>query len=180
MSDQENYARLHPYSPRRGYVVQKHSFQSQVYMGGPRPNWYRVSSELAELLRPQLQQHDNPDSKPLFQIVSGEEKVLIEAQEQQEFLASVGAAARTQLAPRDVAPPPTVDIRPAAQQIAPAVVTAAPEVTEAPVGRAAALPPPREQLRTANESGAVTSAEVMAGRKGAARPNVRGQDKPGE
>jgi len=172
----EFYARLYPHNPRRGYLVQKHCFENQVYVGGPRPNWYLIGPELAAQLRDKLQTHDDPDSKPLFQIVTPEEKETIAASEQQQFLASLGAVGQTLVGPKDAAPPPTVDLR---VEVPTTVATAAamPEVTAAPPkgkGRAAALPPTREQLQSENAAGIVTSTEVMAGRRGAAKGDDKG------
>jgi hypothetical protein len=166
----EFYARLQPYNPRRGFLVQKHCFENQVYVGGPRPNWYLIGEELANTLRGKLQTHDDPDSKPLFQVVTPEEKMRIATSEQEQFLASLGAVGQTLVGPKDAAPPPTVDLRPELPKAPEAPV---PEV----VGRAAALPPTREQLQTENAAGAVTSKEVMSGRRGAGKADaIRSKD----
>ncbi len=173
----EFYARLYPHNPRRGYLVQKHCFDGQVYVGGPRPNWYLIGPELAAQLRDKLQTHDDPDSKPLFQIVTPEEKETISASEQQQFLAALGAVGQTLVGPKDAAPPPTVDLRVEVPATVATAAAAMPEVTAAPPkgkGRAAALPPTREQLQSENAAGIVTSTEVMAGRRGAAKGDDKG------
>jgi hypothetical protein len=147
------YARLYPFSPRRGYTTRGYSYDGQTYKGGERPNWYCISQDLAGKLKPLLQQHDVEDSKPLFQIVSETEKLQLEATEQDRFLASIGAIGETIAGTRNVAPPPTHDLRPKEEIAKEASVEAASYVKNKAMGRGAAIPKPREHLNEKQRRG---------------------------
>jgi len=131
------FVRLLPHNPRKGRLVQRYShWDGQLFEGGPRPTWYRVTREQAAELEPLRQEgmeFNDPDAKQLFQVVTGEEKQQIEAEEQGLALQALGAAAATVAANN----PTTEDVRP---EPAPAG------------GRSAALPPPKEggEISTAN------------------------------
>ena len=149
----ELFVRLKPYAPRRGYKAQRYSYKGQVYVGGARPNWYQVSKELAEDLLQHRQDHADPDSKPLFDLMDGEKKQQVEEQEQANFLAGLGYGAATVAPPTDLKQPMTTDIRTADEKAA-----AVPPSMPAPNvgGRAAAVP----KVRVKNKKNPKTAAIV--------------------
>ena len=154
------YARLYPFSPRRGIFVRTYTMDGQVYKGGERPTWYRITPDLAALMQDKHQQFDDLDSKPLFQIVEHTKKIEIEAREQEQFLAALGAVGQTYSTARDVAPPPTVDVK-----------------VDNLFGRASALPPPRTNLQQSNAAGTITASDAQRGR-GAVLDNDTRVDNP--
>jgi len=91
--------------------VQTFVMHGTMYRGGPRPTWYVVDQATADELAPLVQKHNDPDSKPLFQIFTKEQKEAVARDEQDLYLASIGATARTVVNPKTTAPPPTVDVR---------------------------------------------------------------------
>jgi hypothetical protein len=137
--------------------VQKYTWKNRVYVGGIRPTWYQVTEAQAKELAALHQVHDDPRSHPLFQIMDDDEKAQVEQDETTSYLAAFGAASATVSLPRDVAPPPTHDIR-------------GEDDSEAG-GRAAAVPAPRKTTRKTTKtastkkgkSGAITTADVPRG-----------------
>lgn len=152
--EEKIYVRLYPFAPRRGYVARGVVMDGQVYKGGERPNWYCVSSAVAETLRPLKQIHNLGDSKDLFQIVYETEKLQIESDEQKRFLASIGAIGETLIGSHEVAPPPTHDLRDESESEIKKLDT-----IRKP-GRAAAIPKPRDHVKKETATGVIMSKDV--------------------
>lgn len=159
----EIFVRLKPFAPKRGYKAQRYSYKGQVYVGGTRPNWYQVSQELADDLKEHQQIHDDPDSKPLFDIVDGDKKREIEEQEQGAFLAGLGYGAATVAPPHNLPQPHTTDIRTDEEKEADKPVM--PDTPPAPAagGRAAAVPKPKTSGRRGGSRGETKTAAVTMG-----------------
>ena len=145
----ERYVRLAPYSPRQVRFVQRFAHKSFVFVGGLRPNWYVVDKETAEELSVMTQVPNDPDSKPLFEIMLKDKKEVIEKKETEQFLASMGVVSATIPLPKDVKPPATHDIR---------TNRGEPEAAEVD-GRAGALPPPRQVTRDETPTASVAAPE---------------------
>ena len=158
MSDQEFYVRLKPFAPRQGYKTQRHSHREQIFVGGVRPNWYLVGETLAAELRAKRQLQNDPDSRPMFDVVDKATKAEIEEREQSSFLAGMGYNAATIGKPNDVIAPPTHDIRSAAERVAATTITSQ---QASGGGRNAAIPKPRRG-RKSNNSGAIVSDDVQS------------------
>jgi hypothetical protein len=166
------WARLQPHNPKQGFCVMRYGYRGETYIGGDRPNWYRIDDALADELRSLVQNESDPRSPNLFQVVTAEEKDRINAAEQQQYLIRIGALSQTVVnAPQDYPAPREIDR------------------AEAPTGgRAAALPPPRaaEESKTASygpqdvlplpmpvlPEGAVTSEEIQSTRRRTASKRV--------
>jgi len=71
----QTFARLLPLNERKGRLVGRYShWDSRLYVGGKKPTWYQVTDAQAAELRPLRQEgpaFDDPDAKPLFEIVNG-------------------------------------------------------------------------------------------------------------
>lgn len=158
----EWYIRLAPYAPKQGRFVQRFCHKSFVFVGGLRPNWYVVDKATADELEVFRQVPNDPDSRPLFEIMVRDKKEIVEKKETEQFLASMGVVSATIPLPKDVEPPRTHDIRDKTKPLEPQID-----------GRADALPPPRRVARDettaavvkpeeANESGggAITTQEL--------------------
>lgn len=152
------FVRLKPYNPRRGYVVQRHGIGEMFFVGGVRPNWYEVQDVVAERLAKKRQFHNDPDSKPLFDIMDREEKERVAAEEQNQVLAHLGAVGQTVLMPPSVKEPKTVDLTDKGGSPPPVPGTSA-EASQA-VGRAAAIPQPRTPRRMKTRGGTVVGPDV--------------------
>lgn len=143
----ERYVRLAPYAPKQGRFVQRFCHKSYVFVGGLRPNWYVVDAATAEELSTFTQIPNDPESKPMFEIMQKDKKDVIEKKETEQFLASMGVVSATIPLPKDVEPPRTHDIR------SKAIKDKEPEVD----GRAEALPPPRKVVREETPAASVSA-----------------------
>ena len=158
------FVRLKPNNPRRGFVVQRHGIGEMFFLGGVRPNWYEVSDDVAATLEQKRQFHTDPDSKPLFDIMSKEEKERVAVEEQNQVLAQLGAIGQTVAMPPELREPRTVDMvkREAEKVAASAVAVPPPPVaasgSEAMGGRADAIPQTRSTRRKKTRGGSVESA----------------------
>lgn len=145
------FVRLKPYNPRKGFVTQRHARGNDLFfIGGVRPNWYEVDDAVAEELKGDRQFHNDPDSKPLFDIMTKEEKEQVAAEEQHQVLAQLGAVGQTVLMPDSMKDPKTVDL------------TSKEEKTEEKPagGRSSAIPEPRKTRKSKTRGGAVTTGDL--------------------
>lgn len=149
------FVRLKPYNPRKGFVTQRHARGELFFIGGVRPNWYEVDDEVAEELKEDKQFHNDPDSKPLFDIMSKEEKEQVAAEEQHQVLAQLGAVGQTVLMPDSMKDPKTVDLTSKEEKQAEASV----EEKQAD-GRSSAIPQPRKTRKSKTRGGAVTTGDL--------------------
>jgi hypothetical protein len=143
------FVRLKPYNPRRGFVTQRHGRGDLFFIGGIRPNWYEVDDDVAEELAKDRQFHNDPDSKPLFDIMSKEDKEQVAAEEQNQVLAQLGAVGQTVLLPNGMKDPKTVDLT---EKSAKGEKKAG--------GRASAIPQPRKTRKSKTRGGAVTTGDL--------------------
>lgn len=167
------FVRLKPYNPRRGLVTRRHGIGEMFFVGGLRPNWYEVSDAMAEKLAKKRQFHDDPDSKPLFDVMDKEEQERVAAEEQNQVLAQLGAVGQTVAMPPDFREPRTVDMtkKEPAPAPAPAASFPPPPMASSTIadGRAAAIPQVRStrttQVRGAEleSAGAVTMSDLQGG-----------------
>lgn len=107
------YARVKPLNPRQGYVLNRYHFLGNLFVGGQRPNWYRVTKEYADFCRLDKQE-TGVDS---FDIVTEAEKMAIDAKEEQLRLVELGLLSATMPAPQARQ---AIDIRSAADKAVPA------------------------------------------------------------
>lgn len=120
------YVRLKAQNPKQGYSLVRYHFFGHLFQGGPRPIWYKVSPDLAELCRNDYQE----SGKPAFDVVTEHEKLSIDQEEEQRRLVSLGLLSATIPAPRGAQ---TQDIREAPTK-APARFEAIPEAPAAHPG----------------------------------------------
>lgn len=106
MSDEVLYARVKPYNPKRGHKVQRIFVRSmgRVIEGGTgeqKPiEWVRIRPDQAQLLRTYRQDDQDPDSKPVFDIVTLEQRQVIDRAEDAARIAGVGTKAPARKAPK--------------------------------------------------------------------------------
>lgn len=148
---QDLYVRLFPVtdrSERLGFKVRGYSYRQQRFIGGVRPHWYKVDEALAAELEPMRQNNNDPRSQPLFQICTEAEKLRMEKDEQEQFLAALGAVSKTVSLPKEYMDPPTVNLAaPAQAQALPPIVAA--DVSGDMPSRSAAIPAARAGARKA-------------------------------
>jgi len=137
----EKFVRLYPVNPRQKRTVASYTFRGQRYMGGIRPVWYKVSSQLAEALRDLRQDHTDQYSPALFEILDEEDKATTERREQEQYLAQIGAIQGVISVPSDVKAPPTHDIRS--------------DREKAMDGRASAMPPARQPTKSETKTASI-------------------------
>lgn len=98
MSDEYLYARVKPYNPKRGHLVQRIFVRAlgRVIEGGDgrqRPiEWIQVRPDQASLLRTYRQDDQDPDAKQVFDIVTLEQRQAIDRAEEAARIAGVSAA----------------------------------------------------------------------------------------
>lgn len=143
----DKFVRLYPVNPRQKRTVASYMFRGQRYMGGIRPTWYKVSSKLAAELVELRQDHLDPYSPALFEVLDEDQKATTERREQEQYLAQIGALQGVISVPSDVKLPPTHDIRT--------------EKEKAADGRAAALPPTREPVKSETKTASVVPDVAM-------------------
>lgn len=96
MADENFYVRVKISDDRRGFKVSRYHFAGHLFVGGDRPVWYRVHKDLANLCRQDIQEN----GVPTFDVVSGEEKVAIDTEEEKRRLVMIGLVSATTVAPR--------------------------------------------------------------------------------
>jgi hypothetical protein len=143
----EKFVRLFPVNPRQKRTVASYTFRGQRYMGGFRPTWYKVSSQLADALRDLRQDHTDPYSPALFDIMDEEAKQTTERREQEQYLAQIGAIQGVISVPQDVKAPPTHDIRSDREKVMD--------------GRSAAVPPARQPTQSATKTASIAPDPVV-------------------
>jgi hypothetical protein len=89
------YARVKPLNPRQGYVLNRYHFLGNLFVGGQRPNWYKITEEYAGYCRADRQE-TGVDS---FDVVTEAEKVAIDAKEEQLHLVELGLLSATVAGP---------------------------------------------------------------------------------
>ncbi len=89
------YARVKPLNPRQGYVLNRYHYLGNLFVGGPRPTWYKVSPEYAAYCRQDVQE----TGVPSFDVVTEAEKQEIDAKEEQLRLVELGFMSATVAAP---------------------------------------------------------------------------------
>lgn len=132
------YVRLAPYAPRHGNMVQRYVYRGQLFTGGDRPTWYKVSKALADELKLKRQVDGDMLSRPLFEIKDEEEKELIQAEEHRRALAALGVTTPTMPVPHDLRPADTLEIADLDDDSSGGALT-----SKEATGRAAALTPER-------------------------------------
>jgi len=138
---QEFCARLFPVAHNLGYFVETYSLRGQKFTGGRRPTWYTITAAQKAELEVLKQDQYDVRSRMLFEIVTPEEKAVIEQQDREKYMAMLGVTTSTVALPQSSSLAQTRDIRPADAQADPP-----------PAGRAAALPP-----SNVGEGGALTT-----------------------
>lgn len=98
----EYFARVKPQNSRVGQLVVNVHFNGTLFRGGFRPTWYKIPATSATAMKAAVQE----SGAPLFDVLSGEEKVAVERAEEQSRLQRLGLAAETVTA----APGTTIDL----------------------------------------------------------------------
>ncbi len=98
------WARLQPYNAKTGCVVQRYNFGEQLYLGGPKPHWYRVDEAKAKQLGELRQNLTDPHAPPLFQIVDEAFKEKIDKLEYDRRMVELGLIAQTAPEPVTIHP----------------------------------------------------------------------------
>lgn len=144
MSNDAMYVRLKPYDKKRGYLVRRYNIGGHEFLTdgeSGRPIWSRVTVKAAEFLKTLRQKENDPDSKPLFDVVTPPEYAAIAQREQDLALAQLDVRSATVNVPASARVPVVDRISGAA-------------------GRAAAIP----------DLGAVTSVGTGVRELGSAKP----------
>lgn len=102
----EFYARLKPFVGRKGspFKTVNFTFRGQLFQGGDRPTWYKVSEEYARQLRLVTQ---DEGVAPMFDVADDAEKAAIDQKEEQLRLVALGHISATHAAP---SPPTAIDL----------------------------------------------------------------------
>ncbi len=103
MSESTYFVRLKPYNPKQGYNVTRYFFQNNLFVGGDRPNWYKVSREFAAVCKKDEQEN----GVKTFDVVTKEEQAAINEIEENRRLVSIGLMAATHAVP---APKQAIDL----------------------------------------------------------------------
>lgn len=103
------YVRVKPYNPRQGYILNRYHFLGNLFVGGARPTWYRVTQEYADFCREDRQE----TGLPAFDIVTEAEKLEIDAKEEQLRLVELGLLSATINAPHARQPIDIREVKPA-------------------------------------------------------------------
>ena len=90
MESEALYARVRPYSPRAGFPVLRYFYEGHLYTGGEYPRWYKVPADQGRRMLDPRQEANNPDSKPVFQVVTEAERLTIDNEEENLRLAMLG------------------------------------------------------------------------------------------
>lgn len=85
------YARLKPHNHKQGYILYRYHFMGNLFQGGDRPTWYRVDDRLAKVLQDDVQE----TGRPSFDVVSVEEKLVIDKIEEERRLVAMGMMSAT-------------------------------------------------------------------------------------
>jgi hypothetical protein len=96
MADSNSYVRLKIEDRKRGFNVSRYHFAGHLFVGGDRPVWYRVKSDLAQLCKEDTQEN----GIPTFDVVTAEEKVAIDSVEENRRLVQLGLLSATVATPR--------------------------------------------------------------------------------
>jgi len=91
MANIELFARLKPYAPRLGLRLRRLHFGGNLYQGGDRPTWYKVTPEMAAKLK-QIKQDAGAAA---FDIVDADEKKVIDVKEEERRLVALGVMSET-------------------------------------------------------------------------------------
>lgn len=94
------FARLKPYNPKQGYILNRYHFQGNLFVGGERPTWYRVDDELGRRLKTDEQE----TGRAAFDVMTGEEKSVIDKVEEERRMVAMGMMAATFSVPSRLAP----------------------------------------------------------------------------
>lgn len=85
------YARLKPFNFKQGFILNRYHFQGNLFVGGERPTWYRVDEALGRLLKADEQE----TGRASFDVVTPEEKVVIDKIEEERRMVQMGMMAAT-------------------------------------------------------------------------------------
>lgn len=103
------WVRLQPHNPKRGFTQMRYHYSDQLYVGGVKPNWYKVKAGRAAILEELSQDDQDPNSPPLFELADEAMKNEIDQKELQRRMVQLNLLAHNAPIPT-TALPTSVDL----------------------------------------------------------------------